>query len=784
MARKIRQYTNQFLKAKGPLFAPEASALPNLEDAIALHQQGLLGQAEVIYRQLLEIEPRNADALHLLGVIACQTGSHQSSVDMIDQAIAINPNVESYHSNRGIALLALKQLDVAVASFDKAIALKPDYAEAYYNRGVALKELKQFDAAITSYDKAIALKPDYAEAYASRGNSLKESKQFDAAVASYDKAIALKPDYAEAYSNRGNALQDVKQFDAAVVSYDKAIALKPDYAEAYSNRGNALKELKQFHAAVASYDKAIALKPDYAEAYSNRGNALQDVKQFDAAVASYDKAIAFKPDYAEAYSNRGVALKELKQFEAAVASYDKAYDLNLDIAYLSGIREMAKLTLCDWQNFDVRILELRQRIHRKQKATSSFVLLSLPFTPSEQRLAAEIWCEDKFPRSHFLGPMSKSLRRTKIRIGYYSPDFRIHPVSSLAIRLFEYHDRSKFELIAFFFGSETRDEMTSRIGAAFDQFIDVRTISDMEVAALSRKLGIDIAIDLGGHTKDCRTGIFAYRAAPIQVNYLGYTATMGADYIDYIVADDVVIEEKSRIHYKEKIAYLPDSYLAGDPQREISKRVFTRLELELPESGFIFCCFNAIYKINPEVFDVWAEILRRVSGSVLWLSPASATVIENLRKEAASRGLEPKRLIFSSRIDSPAEHLARVRVADLFLDTWPFNAHSTAVDALWAGVPLITCMGETFASRVAGSVLRAMEVPELIALSTSAYADLAIGLATNPVKLEELKNKLMSKRLTTPFFDPQRFAKNIESAFEKMYERYQDGLEPEHLYIQ
>jgi len=448
------------------------------------------------------------------------------------------------------------------------------------------------------------------------------------------------------------------------------------------------------------------------------------------------------------------------------------------------MRESCKTYLCRWQDFDARIVELRQRIQRREKASSSFTLLSLPISPAEQRLAAQIWCEDKFPRSHLLGPIPKAIRGSKIRIGYYSPDFRSHPVSSLAARLFEYHDRSKFELIAFFFGSETRDEVTSRIEAAFDQCIDVRKISDMEVAALSRKLGIDIAIDLGGHTQDCRTGIFSYRAAPIQVNYLGYPATMGADYIDYIVADEVVIEEKNRIHYTEKIAYLPDSYLAGDPQREISKRVFTRLELGLPESGFIFCCFNAVYKINPEVFDVWAEVLQRVSGSVLWLSPASEAAAQNLRKEAASRGLDPQRLVFSSRLDSPAEHLARVRMADLFLDTWPFNAHSTAVDAVWAGVPLITCRGETFASRVAASVLSTMDMPELIASSTRAYADLAVELALDSIKLQGLKSKLWSNRVTTPLFDTQRFAKNIESAYEKMYERYQDDLAPENIYIQ
>jgi predicted O-linked N-acetylglucosamine transferase (SPINDLY family) len=783
MPQKIKHYTNPFLKTKGPLIPQGSSALPNLQNAIALHQQGQLGQAEAIYLQLLQIQPKNADALHLLGVIAYQTGHHQRAVDIIGLAIGINPNAAIYYSNRGNAFKELKQLDAVVSSCDKAIELKPDFAEAFYNRGNALKELKQLDTALASYNKAIALKPDYADAYLNQGNALQELKQLDAALTSFDKAIELKPDYAEAHFNRGNSLKELKQFVAAVVSYDKAIELKPDYAEAYFNRGVAMQELKQIDAALASYLKAIKLKPGYAEAYSNRGLALQELKQLGGAISSYDKAIELKPDYAEAYYNRGLALQELKQLDAAVASYDKAIELKPDYDYLFGLRLHTKMHLCDWQEFERNVSELGPKIQSNVKASTSFSLLSLPIVLADQLKSAEIWNIDKFPPIPSLGPINRRSRQLKIRIAYYSPDFRSHPVSSLAARLFEYHDRSKFELFAFFFGSEKRDEVTARIEAAFDQFIDVRKISDMEIAALSRKLGIDIAIDLAGHTQDCRTGIFSYRAAPIQVNYLGYPATMGAEYMDYIVADGVIIEEKNRIHYTEKIAYMPHSYLVGDPQREISQRIFTRLELGLPESGFIFCCFNASYKINPPVFDVWAKILQRVRGSVLWLSPASGTAVENLRKEAASRGLDPQRLIFSNRIDSPAEHLARVRVADLFLDTWPFNAHSTAIDALWAGVPLITCRGETFASRVAASLLKAIELPELVTEKNSDYEALAIELATNPAKLREIKDKLERNRLTTPLFDTAIFAKHIETAYIKMYERYQADLLPDHIYI-
>ena len=781
MPRKIKQYTNPFIKAKVPLVAQGSSVLPNLENAVALHQKGQLGQAAAIYRQLLGTDPTNADALHLLGVITHQTGNHKSAVDLIGQAIEINPNVSIYYSNLGNALKELKQFDAAVASYDKVIALKPDYAEAYSNRGVALQELKQFDAAVASYDKAIALKPDYDEAYSNRGVALKELKQFDAAVASYDKAIAFKPDYAQAYSNRGNALKELKQFDAAVASYDKAIAFKPDFAEANYNRGNALKDLKQFDAAVASYDKAIAIKPDYAEAYSNRGLALQELKQFDAAVASFNKAIALKPDFAQAYYNLGNSLQELKQFDAALVSYDKAIELKPDTDYLLGIRLHIKMHLCDWQNFERSVSELSLKIQSHFKASSCLPVLALPIGLTEQRQAAETWSTDKYPYNPSLGLILKSVSKSKIRIGYFSADFHTHPVSFLSVGLFEHHDKSKFELIAFSFGPETKDEIRSRIKNAFDKFIDVRKKSDKEVAALSRELGVDIAIDLGGHTQNCRTGIFSFRAAPIQLSYLGYLGTMGAGYYDYLIAERTIIPVNSQKYFNEKIVYLP-TYQVNDSKQEIPRAALSRQELNLPDSSFVFCCFNANYKITPSTFDGWMRILKAVPDSVLLLYTDIKTAAKNLKVEAKKREIDPERLIFGEKIIR-SQYLARCRSADLFLDTLPYNAGATASDALWAGLPVLTCMGESFSSRYAASLLFAIGVPELVTLTQAEYEALAIELATNPTKLKLIKGKLENNRLTTPLFDTALFTKHIEAAYTKMYERYQADLSPDHIYI-
>jgi predicted O-linked N-acetylglucosamine transferase (SPINDLY family) len=815
MHRKNKQFTNPLLKVKVPLVAQGSSALPNLQNAIALHQQGQIGQAEAIYLQLLQIDSRNADVLHLLGVIAIQTGQYIGAVEMIDKAIEINPNAAIYFSNRGNVLEKLKQLEAAVASYDKAIELKPDFAEAYSNRGNALQELKQFENALASFDKAIELKPDYAdayynrcnalqglgrldaavasydkaielkldfvEAYYNRGNALKTLKKLEAAVASYDKAIELKSDYTDAYSNRGNALQELKQFEAAVANYDKSIELKPDYADAYSNRGNALQELKQLDAALASFDKAIEFKPDFAEAYSNRGNALQELKQLEAAVASYDKAIELKSDYANAHYNRGNALKELKQIEAAVASYDKAIELKPDFDYLFGKRLHLKMHLCDWQEFEPNVSELSLKTQSNAKASPCFPLLALPIGLTEQRKAAEIWCADKYPFNPSLGPIIKPARKSKIRIGYYSADFHTHPVSILSVGLFEHHDKSKFELIAFSFGPETQDEIRGRIKNAFDKFIDVSSMSDKKVATLSRELGVDIAIDLGGYTHNCRTGIFSFRAAPIQLSYIGYLGTMGSEYYDYLIADRTIIPVHSQKYYREKIVYLL-TYQVNDSKQEIPHSALSRQELNLPSSGFVYCCFNANFKITPSTFDGWMRILKAVPESVLLLYTDISTAAKNLKMEAEKRGLNPERLIFGEKLIR-SKYLARCRSADLFLDTLPYNAGATASDALWAGLPVLTCMGESFASRYAASMLFAIGLPELVTETQTEYEALAIELATNPAKLKAIKGKLEKNRLTTPLFDTALFAKHIETAYSKMYEQYQADLLPDHIYI-
>jgi predicted O-linked N-acetylglucosamine transferase (SPINDLY family) len=786
-------------------------------EALTLHQQAQLGQARALYQQILKAQPRHFEALHFLGMLARQAGDLAQAVELIGKSIAIHPNnaaaysnlgnalsdlkrygdaIDSYdkaiailpehaeaYSNRGVALNALQQHQEAIDSYDRAIALKPDFAQAWCNRGIALNALMRHREAVESFERAIALKPEHAQAWCDRGNALSELKEHQKAVNSYDQAIARKPDYADAYCNRGNALHALRQHQTAIDSYARAVALQPDHADAYCNWGNTLRELKRRLPAIDHYDKAIALRPDYPEAHNNRGIALNDLRRHDEAISNYDKAIALRPDFAQAYSNRGNAFNALKQHPQAIANYERALALDPGYAYLAGTLMHAHRQICDWRNAACTVPELLTRIERGEKVAPSFPVLALTDSPALQRKAAEIWAADK--HVGHVEPIRIAKRRTaqKIRIGYFSMDFREHPVSFLAAQLFELHNRDRFEVYAFSYGPDTKDAMRARLEAAFDKFIDVSGSSEREIAELARQMEIDIAVDLAGYTGASRSGLFAWRAAPVQVNYLGYPGTLGAAYMDYLIADSQVIPKSARQHYTEKIVYLPDTYMVNDSKRSISEREFTREELGLPPEGFVFCCFNNSYKISPGTFEGWMRILKQVAGSVLWLSGPSLVAADNLRKEAELRGVSAARLVFTPKLPLVADHLARQRAADLFIDTLPYNAHTTASDALWVGLPVLTCTGESFASRVAASLLSAIELPELITTTQADYETLAIELATNPERLKAIRQKLERNRLSTPLFDTQGFTRQLEDAYSQMLERYHADLPPDHICV-
>jgi len=756
------------------------------DDAGACNKRGILLAAlrrhqEAIrsYDQAIALDPGHADAHHNRGVSLYELGRCEEAIQSCDQAILLKPDYSAAHGTRGNALAALGRHDAALRSYDRAIALAPGDANAYDNRGISLARLKRYEEAIQSYDRAIALKPDYANAYNNRGVALVELKRYDEAVQSYDRAVALQPDLAEARRNRGHALFALMRYEAAIRSFDQALALKPADADAYNVRGIAFGELKLHDEAIRSFDRALALQPDYAEAYGNRASSLAELKQFEAAIQSYDRAIALNPENVEAHHNRGNALRELKQYEAAIASYDRAIAIKPDRGWVYGDRAYAKLLACDWADLDRDIALLREKIERGEKAAAAFIVLATVDSPASQRKAAEIFAKEHCSVAPLPG-IAKRANGNKIRLAYFSADFRDHPVSYLTAGLFEAHDRSRFEVTAFSIGPETQDAMRRRLERAFDQFVDVRGRSDEDVALLARSMQIDIAVDLGGFTGGCRPRVFALRAAPLQANFLGFAGTMGVEFMDYLVADATLIPAPHRGHYAEKIAYLP-SYQPNDSTRRIADREFTREELGLPRTGFVFCCFNNSYKLTPTNFDAWMRILKRVDDSVLWLSGTHEAAERNLRKEASARGVAAERLIFARRLPSAEEHLARQRAADLFLDTLPYNAHTTASDALWAGLPVLTRLGDTFAGRVAASLLNAINLPELITSTPQQYEDLAVELAGDPERLAGIRRKLVAKRVGAPLFDTRLYTRCLEASYTKMYDRYQAGLPPEHL---
>ena len=598
---------------------------------------------------------------------------------------------------------------------------------------------------------------------------------FDKGKLSSAKEIALriynsKPDHFDNLRLLNFICFKEKNFSSALNFINKAIKINPNFAEAYNEQGNALNELKKFQLAIKSYEQAIKLNPKYADAYHNKGLVLYALNEIDLAIENYDQAIKINPNHIYSHNNKGYALQKLKKIDSSVECFNNAFKIDPNFDFLLGELFHTKNKLCDWSSFTKDFETLENKIKENKNSSSPFPILQLYDSLYLQKKTAEIYVKEKFINKKILKPISIIPKNKKIRLGYYSADFYNHAMSYLLAGLFEQHDKSKFDLFAFSFGPEKNDEMSKKIPSYFNDFIKVNFKTDKEIAEISRNLKIDIAVDLLCFTTNNRMGIFSERCAPIQINYLGYPGTSGTNFIDYIFADKILIPEESKKYYSEKIIYLPNTYQTRDCSLKISDKIFEREELDLPKNAFVFCCFNQNYKITPNLFDIWMRLLKIVEGSILWLLEDNLTAVKNLKKEAEKKKINPKRIIFAKRMPMP-EHLARHRCADLFIDTFPYGAHTTCSDALWAGLPVVTLMGQSFASRVAGSILHAIDLKELITTSETEYEKLIIELAKNSLRLKEIKNKLDKNRLTKPLFDTKLYAKNIEFAYTKIYEK-------------
>lgn len=716
-----------------------------LAKAIQAHQKGDLLEAEPLYRKVLKARPGDPFALHHLGIIHYGRGEMQQASDLIHQALAAKPDFPEALNNMGNVLRAMGRHDEALASYQESLRLREDPG-AYNNLGGAYQDLRRFPESDAAFKRAIELDPHYAEAYYNIAIGLRERGDFDQSMAFYRKSTEANPRLAEAYVNIGNLLGDQRRFDEAAAEYRTAIELRPDFAEAHNNLGNILQHGGDLSAAERCYRLAAQYKPKYVDAHVNLGITLASLGRREEALQSFLTALELDPNHSSALSN---------------LFFDQRH-------------------LCDWRNFSERENALRSLVRERQGRIGPFAFLTLSSTAEEQLDCARTWAQAvaaSVPPGIRLSPPSRRVR-DKIRVGYLSADFHTHATAFLMAELFERHNRDRFEIYGYSIGPEDDSEMRKRLVKAFDRFVDLRTTPHEQAAQIIAADEVDILIDLKGYTQHARTEILAFRPAPIQVNYLGYPGTMGADFIDYLIADAHIVPPEHQAHYTEKLVYLPNCYQPNDTKREIAPRVITRADCGLPEQGFVFCSFNNSYKITPAIFDVWMRLLKAEPGSVLWLLEAGKeSVRENLRREAETRGVDPNRLVFGPGLPL-AEHLARHRCADLFLDTLPVNAHTTASDALWAGLPVVTISGDTFVSRVAGSLLKAVGLPQLVTYTLEDYEALALQLARSPLELADIKRRLAENKLTMPLFDIARFTADLEAAYEGMWQRWLAGEPP------
>jgi predicted O-linked N-acetylglucosamine transferase (SPINDLY family) len=774
-------------------------------DAFQLHAAGRLAEAEAAYRALLAVTPDDTRVMHNFGLLCAQRGNLEEGLSLIRRAIALKPDFAEAHFSAGNTLFALDRLEDAAQSFASAAEFAPRHVEAILNLGSVLQELRRYDEALAACERALAVAPDHPGALNNRGNTLRLMGRPDEALADFDRAIAHAPDYALAHFNRASVLDALGRTDdalaacrralslaprhapahhlhgtillardrhaEALAAFDLALGLQPAMIEALHGRTRALLDLTRWEEALANSAEALARDPGSAVAHNNRGAALLKFRRYDEARAALDRAIEIEPNSADGYFNRSGLYYQQNRLDEALADADAAVQRRPDFAEAVAFRFNLAAHLCDWQGRTEEIDKIVQFCRHGRKL-EVFPLMYATDDPQLHLMAARRVAVPVKP------PLARTavIARKRLRVAYISADFRDHPVSHQAAELFESHDRGRVELYGISLWPASESPVRQRLKKAFVQFVDAHERSDIDIARRLADMQIDIAVDLGGYTDRARPEVLAYRPAPVTVSYLGYPGTLGTAFIDYIMADGRTIPPEDDRYYAEKVVRLPGCFMPRDATTCAAPAVPARAEERLPQQGFVFADFNKTDKITPEVFDLWMGILKAVPQSVLWLNVQNATARRHLRAEAQSRQVDPERLVFAERTAQRADHLARLALADLFLDTLPYNAHATASDFLCQGVPVLTCAGRTFASRVSASLLEAAGVPELVAPSLTEYEAAALELVRDRPKLAALRDRLVRARDAR---DSRVLARNIETAYFTMWERRLRGLPPE-----
>ena len=771
-----------------------------LKEAISFLQSGQSLMAQTILTEVISNNPKNDEALHLQGLVSSQQNQLQQAYDLISRAIAINPKNSTYYGNRGEIIRLMGKPELAIEDLDLAISMDPKTPSLFLNRAVAYHQLKDYPVAIDNYQAAISLGLKNSEIYFYLGNIYAELSEYDKAAQSYQVSLKLNPNHGQSWANLGFVHDKRQMFNEAVECYRKSIALNPDDAVAYSNLGKSLSELGLNNECVTECSKAIQINPLLAAAYSNLADGLSNLKKYEQAILYYQKAIEINPDYYQAYFNYAGTLMAAQDFNQAISVLDYAIKikplsadafynrsvaklrnkdvrssmedsevvlrLKPDMDFVPGGLMVGYLSLGEWEKFEQFKKIVAEKIENVERAAYPMHLMLVFDSLKYLKTAATLLIKKRYDmgKNRF---NANTKKHSKIRVGYFSEDFKQHPVGYLLAEVLELHDKSEFEIHAFSFSKDKPDALTGRIARGVEYFYDVRGKTNDEIIELARSLNLDIAIDLGIFTAE-QLMVFKERIAPVQVNYLGYAGTSGSTYMDYIIADEFTIPASAENYYTEKIVRLP-CFMPRDTQAKPSTRKFTRKECGLPDEGFVFCCTSGYGKILPEVFTTWMNILKQVPGSCLWLGESKDTgVMDKIRGHAKNLGVNPQRLVFAQRLDLPADYLARLGLADLFLDTFPYGAHTLSNDALWAGVPVLTRAGEGFASRVAGSFLTQLKLPELITTSLAEYEARAIKIGNHPNQAAQLKQKVINQKASSQIFNSLYYTQKLEESFNAM----------------
>lgn len=789
-----------------------------LIQAVQHLQAGHIDQAEMLYRQILAANPGHILALQHLAMIEHQLGRSEQAVELLQRCLALKPDYAEAHSDLAVILMAIGRDGEAIAACEKAIALKPRFAPAYSNLGILLKKSGRAAEAKQAFMRAAKLDPAIGDAQAGLAEILLGEGQADAALAASDRAIKRAPNLPAAYGSKGLALHYKGRFDEAVEAYRQALDLDPLHPILHTRLGNAYRSQGRLEAAITAHRDALTIDPNCADAYCNLAMARQSLGDFSGALKDYDRALTLRPDFLEVLAALGLLLNRLGRIEDSIAmlrralAIDPACDfalanlghvlkderryveagevykglLALGTACPPGaLYEYCNLRrhICDWDGLEKAEAQAIAALRKSGEPMPPFAALAMHCRPEDhlalaRQFARGFTVADGEATAQAAATPRKSAARERLRIGYVSSDFFRHATAYLMAELIERHDRSRFEIIAYCFSPEDGSELRQRLKAGFDHFVEIGPLSHAEAAQRIRADGIDILVDLKGYTRNARSMIFAHRPAPVQVNYLGYPTTMGASFIDYIIADPFVAPMEHQPYFDEKIVHLAHCYQPNDRRRQIASRPASRAECGLPENAFVFCSLNSAYKITEPVFAIWMRLLEKQPGSVLWLLDSNPAANGNLQAEAQKRGIDPSRLIFAAQLPME-QHLARLRLADLFLDTLPVNAHTTASEALWAGLPVLSCAGDVFVGRVAGSLLHAVGLPELVTHSLADYEAMAMRLSNDRAALMALRERLARNRLTAPLFDIEAYTQQLEAAFAHMAHRQAQGQPPQ-----